>query len=87
MSEEKYPVSDFFTVLDAIDIYKTEKWWKAVLAVKSKYGIRIATYQWLKDNKTGKWKRKQKMGVKDMDELNKIYTALKKLLESNQGNK
>jgi len=81
MSEDKYPVSDFFEVIEAIDIYKTEKWWKAVLIVKSKYGIKVACYQWIKDAKTGKWKRKQKMGIKDMAELDKVYVAFKKLLE------
>lgn len=77
--EELYPVSDFFTVLEAIDIYKTDKWWKAVLRTQSKYGERVSVYLWTKDRKTGKWKRKQKMGAKDLDELNKIYLAFKKL--------
>jgi len=81
MSQEKYPVSDFFTVLEAIDIYKTEKWWKAVMMVRSKYGTQVAVYQWIKDRKTDKWKRKQKMGCKSLDELNQIYNAIKKLLE------
>lgn len=81
MSEESYPVSDFFEVIEGVDIYRTEKWWKAVITVKSKYGVKTACYQWIKDPKTGKWKRKQKMGAKDMAELDKIYAAFKKLLE------
>jgi len=80
MSQVKYPVSDFLKVVEGIDIYKTEKWWKAVLLTESKYGMQIGVYLWTKDSKTGEWKRKQKMGIRSLDELNKIVDAVKQYL-------
>lgn len=80
LENEKYPVDAFFEVVDGIDIYKSAKWWKAVILTRSKYGLQVATYQWIKNAKTGKWKRKQKMGIKSLDELDKIYNAIKELL-------
>jgi len=80
MSKEQYPISDFLKVVEAVDIYRTEKWWKAVLLTESKYGMQIGVYLWTKDRATNKWKRKQKMGVKSLDELNKIVEAVKQFL-------
>ena len=80
MSKEQYPVSDFLKVVEAVDIYKTEKWWKAVLLTENKYGMQISVYLWTMDKTTGKWKRKQKMGVRSLDELNKIVEAIKQFL-------
>jgi len=82
MSENKepYPVHEAITVLKGIDIYHTEKWWKAVLLTKTKWGQQIAVYMWIKDRKTGKWKRKQKASFKSKDELDKTYQAIVKLM-------
>lgn len=78
MSQVKYPVSDFLKVIEGVDIYKTEKWWKAVLLTESRYGMQIGVYLWTMKN--GEWKRKQKMGVRSLDELNKIVDAVKQFL-------
>lgn len=78
MTQEKYPVSDFLKVIEGVDIYKSEKWWKAVLLTENKYGMQIGVYLWTKKN--NQWKRKQKMGVKSLDELNKIVDAIKQFL-------
>jgi len=87
MSEEQYPVDAFFEIIEGIDIYKSVKWWKAVILVRSKYGLQVSVYQWIKDQKTGKWKRKQKMGIKSTEELDKVYEAIKKLLIKKNGEK
>lgn len=82
MSQEQYPVDPAIKVLKAKDIYKTEKWWKAVLLVDS-FGTRVVSvYQWIKDKNTGKWKRKQKMTVKSKDEWSKIVNALAEMMEA-----
>ena len=80
MSQEKYPVSSFLKVVEGVDIYRTEKWWKAALLTESRYGMQIGVYLWTKDRKTGEWKRKQKMRVRSLDELNKIVDAVKQYL-------
>ena len=72
-SEKKYPVHEVIKVLQGVDIYKSEKWWKAVLLTES-YGKRQVTiYQWVK--KDEKWKRKQKMSITNKDEWGKIVKA------------
>lgn len=78
MSEENYPVHSAIKVLDGVDIYKTSKWWKAVLLCESFGHKQILIYQWLKDNKSGKWKRKQKMGIKNIGEWKQILEAVQK---------
>jgi hypothetical protein len=55
MSEEKLPISEKLKVLDAITLYKTDKWWSAIALVDSFGRKQIALYLWL--NKDGKWKR------------------------------
>lgn len=80
MSQEKYPVHETITVLEGVDIYHTNKWWKAVLKTKTKWGEQIAVYMWIKDGKTDKWKRKQKASFKSKDELDKTYQAIVKLM-------
>ena len=75
---EKYPVHDIIKVVHGIDIYRTKKWWKAVLLTES-YGRRQVTiYQWIK--KDDKWKRKQKMSITDKDEWAKIVEACAELV-------
>jgi len=79
---ERPPVNQALTVIESIDIYKTQKWWKAVVITEGKDFRRakqVEVYQWL--NQNGKWKRKQKMGVKNADEWAKIKEAVEQLLQ------
>lgn len=78
---ERPPVNKALTVIESIDIYKTQKWWKAVAITEGKDFKRakqVEVYQWIM--KDGKWKRKQKMGVKSSDEWTKIKEAVEQLL-------
>jgi len=76
MSLKDYPVNPYLKVIKATDIYKTDKWWKAVVTTESQHGVQIAVYLWTKDRKTGDWKRKQKMGCRTLDEESKIHNAV-----------
>jgi len=51
---EKYPVSDFYEVLDGYDIYRGDDIIVAIIAVKSKKGKDVRLYRWHKKN--GDWK-------------------------------
>ena len=51
---EKYPVSDFYEVLDGFDIYRGDDLIIAIVAVKSKQGKDVRLYRWHK--KDGEWK-------------------------------
>lgn len=63
----RYPVHELLNVLDAVDVYRTDEWWKAAL----KYSIddsepAVAIYLWWK-NHDGDWVRKQKYNIESAD--------------------
>ena len=51
---EKYPVSDFYQVIDGFDIYRDDKIIIAIVAVNSKKGKDVRFYRWYMKNK--EWK-------------------------------
>lgn len=75
--DEKLPVSEFYKVIDAVTIFKSEKWWEAIAIVES-FGKRsIAMYLW--QSRDGKWKRKHKFHIRNMDEWNKVKNVIDQL--------
>jgi len=76
-SSEKLPISEINKVVDYITIFKSSKWWEAIV-VSEAYGKRsIGVYLWVKRNDV--WKRKNKFSVRNMDEWNKLKTAVEQL--------
>ena len=74
---EKLPLSEFYKVIDYATIFRSEKWWEAIVVIES-FGRRsIAMYLWQKRNDV--WKRKHKFQVRNMDEWNKIKNAVEQL--------
>lgn len=74
---EKLPISDFYKVVDYVTIFKSEKWWEAIVVFES-YGKRsIGMYLWWK--KDGNWKRKHKFNIRSVDEWNKLRNAVERL--------
>lgn len=78
MTEEKFPVSESLKVIQGITIYKTDKWWLAVVLVESFGRKQIAAYLW--NNKNGVWKRRQKFLVSNKKLWQQISEAIEKLL-------
>ena len=77
-SSEKLPLSEFYKVIDYVTIFKSNKWWEAVVAIES-YGKRsIAMYMW--QSMDGKWKRKHKFQIRGVDEWNKVKNSVEQLL-------
>jgi hypothetical protein len=75
--EEKLPISEFYTVVDHVTIFKSQKWWEAVVIFES-YGKRsIGLYLWQK--RQDAWKRKHKFNVRNLDEWNKLKNAIEQL--------
>ena len=75
--EEKLPISEFYAVIDSTTIFKSQKWWEAVVVFES-YGKRsIGLYLWQKKGEA--WKRKHKFNVRNMDEWNKLKNAVEQL--------
>jgi hypothetical protein len=76
-AEERLPISDFYKVVDHVTLFKSQKWWEAVVIFES-YGKRsIGLYLWQK--KQDAWKRKHKFNVRNLDEWNRLKTAVEQL--------
>jgi hypothetical protein len=71
---EKLPISEFYKVIDHMTIFKSDKWWEAIAIIES-YGKRsIAMYLW--QFRDGKWKRKHKFQLRNLDEWKKVKNAI-----------
>ena len=79
LSEEEFPVSETLKVIDGTTIYKSNKWWSAVVLLESFGRKQIAVYLW---NKVGDdWKRRQKFVVSDKETWAKVTEAVEKYLQ------
>ncbi|MDH5438567.1 MAG: hypothetical protein OEX76_06675 [Candidatus Bathyarchaeota archaeon] len=76
MSEE-LPISDFYKVIDHVTIFRSEKWWEAVAIIESRGKRSIAMYMW--QFRDGRWKRKHKFQLINLDEWNKVKKAVDQL--------
>ena len=76
MSEEKLPISEVIDVIQSETIYKTEKWWCAVILAKSFGRKQILYYLWIKKN--GQWKRKQKATIPSGQNWQKVKEVIEK---------
>jgi hypothetical protein len=78
MSKEIFPISEKLKILKGLTVYKSEKWWYAVVLVESFGRKQIGAYLWMK--KGDQWKRKQKLVVHNKGEWLQIKEAIEKLL-------
>ena len=78
MAKEPFPVSDTLKVIDGKTIYKTDKWWSAVIFLESFGRKQIATYLW--NNANGVWKRRQKFMIQSVSDWNKIKEAIEEYI-------
>jgi leucyl aminopeptidase (aminopeptidase T) len=75
--EETLPISEFYKVIDYTTIFKSDLWWEAIVVFET-YGKRqIGMYLWQKRN--GTWKRKNKFGIRTLDEWGKLKAAVDQL--------
>jgi hypothetical protein len=80
---EVLPTSEFYKVIDHITIFRTEKWWEAIVLIEY-FGKRsIAMYLW--QFRDGKWKRKHKFQLRNADEWNKVKAAIDNLVPKLRG--
>jgi hypothetical protein len=76
-TDEKLPISEFYKVVDYVTIFKSVRWWEAIVVYEA-YGKRsIGLYLWEKRNDV--WKRKNKFSVRNLDEWNKVKNAVDQL--------
>lgn len=86
---EPYPVDETLKVLKGTDIYKTQKWWCAVLLVNAFGHDKVMVYLWQwKEDRTrdgqGKgmfrWRVQQKMGINFEQNWNDIKKVVDQYL-------
>jgi len=80
---EKLPISDFYKVIDHVTIFKSDKWWEAIAIIESFQRRSIAMYMW--QFRDGKWKRKHKFQLRNIDEWSKVKEAVDKLVPKLHG--
>jgi len=74
---EPLPLSSFYKVIDYVTIFRSEKWWEAIVIIES-FGRRsIAMYLW--QNRDGQWKRKHKFQIRNPQEWEKVKSAIDRL--------
>jgi len=78
MSREQYPVHESLEVLDGKTIYRTQKWWLAVLKTRAFGRTAVSVYLWVKRDDA--WKRQQKASFRDRETWEKVKKAVDKLL-------
>lgn len=75
--EEQLPISDFYKVIDYITIFKSEKWWEAVVVYEAVGKRSIGLYLW--HSRNGTWKRKHKFTVRNLNEWRKLQKGIEQL--------
>lgn len=84
-TSEKLPLSEFYKIIDYVTIFKSSKWWEAIVLIESQGKYRsIAMYMW--EFREGKWKRKHKFNIKSTDEWNKVKNSVEQLLPKLRNN-
>ena len=76
-SNEKLPISDFYKVIEYVTIFKSAKWWEAIVVYEASGKRSIGFYLWEKRNDV--WKRKNKFSVRNLEEWEKLKTAIDQL--------
>jgi hypothetical protein len=76
-TDEKLPISEFYKVVDSVTIFKSKSWWEAIVVFESNGKRSIGMYLWQK--KQDVWKRKHKFNVRNLEEWNKLKTAIEQL--------
>jgi hypothetical protein len=74
---EQLPLSSFYKVVDHVTIFKSEKWWEAIVVIESLGRRSIAMYLWQK--KGDQWKRKHKFQIRNLQEWERLKGAIDKL--------
>jgi hypothetical protein len=80
LGEEKLPLSDIYKILSYKNIYKTDKWWEAIVLTEAFGKKSVNFYLWIK--RGGKWKRKHKFVVRGLDEWLQIKSTVESMLSA-----
>ena len=78
MAFERPPVSESLKVLDYFTLYRSGKWWAAVVLLESFGRKQICLYLWVR--KGDSWRRKHKFVIQDEASWEAIKEAVERFL-------
>lgn len=61
-----FPVHEDLDIQDGQTVFKSQKWWKAVVLYEGYRGPEIAVYLW--QNRDEGWRRQQKYVIRSLDD-------------------
>ena len=62
----EFPVHESIDTQDGQTVFKSQKWWKAVVLYEGYRGPEIGVYLW--QNRDGEWRRQQKYVIRSLDD-------------------
>jgi hypothetical protein len=80
LSEEKLPLSEFYKIISYETIYKSDKWWEAIVSTEEFGKKSINFYLWIK--RGDGWKRKHKFVVRSLAEWLRIKSTVESMLST-----
>ena len=78
LASERPPVSEALKVLDYFTLFKSAKWWAAVVLLESFGRRQICLYLWVR--RGDKWRRKHKFVIQDEASWEAIKEAVERFL-------
>lgn len=62
----EFPVHEELDLQEGQTVFKSQKWWKAVVLYEGYRGPEIGVYLW--QNRDGEWRRQQKYVIRSLDD-------------------
>lgn len=81
IDNEQLPVDKSINVIRFKTIYKTQKWWKAAVLGNVFGHNQMMIFLWIMDEKTEKWKRKQKLAENSIEGWEQTKAAMDELIK------
>lgn len=79
MSKEQFPVDETITVLEGRTIYKSEKWWQAVILGEAFRRRFVAVYLW--QRKGDRWRRVHKLKINSAADWSRLREVIDSLVK------
>ncbi len=76
-ADEKLPISSVYKVIEYTTLFKTDRWWEAVVVFETYGKPQLGLYLWQK--RDGVWKRKNKFSVHNLEEWDKLKAIVEYL--------
>jgi len=83
VSDEDFPVSDYYEVAAGETLFQSDDWWKAILKISKKGSYEteeVMIYLW--QNVDGDWRRRQKYTIKSLDSWKEESEVIESIVDA-----